>query len=170
MAKNFLIRVTDNNPKLKFKVESSNALEDAKLKYDFKIVTEQKKRGVAIEGDKMPRDEFVSAKKRIGIQFTSTDKGSALKKKQRQIKGIQEKLDQLKSKYQSEIKKPVDDIVLVSLHLDTYKKRFKKWLDNGKPSGGPEQYLDHGEKMKLVEKVTQNFLELSRQEIKDLKF
>ncbi len=170
MAKNFLTRVQYNNPNLKFTVESSNAIEDAELKYDFKIATEQRKRGIAIEGDKIPRDELVSAKRRVGIQFTTTADRKLIRKKKRQISDVQSGLEQLKLKYQHLIKRPVDDVVLVALHLDTYRKRFKKWLDNGKPSGGPEQYLDHGEKMQLVEKTTNNFLTLSKHEIRDLKF
>jgi len=170
MAKNFLTRVQHNNPGLEFTVESSNAIEDAELKYDFKIATKQKKRGIAIEGNKISRDELVSVKKRVGIQFTSTKNRSLIRTKKRQISNIQARLEQLKLKYQHLIKKPVDDVVLVALHLDTYRKRFKKWLDNGKPSGGPEQYLDHGEKMQLIGKTTNNFLTLSMREIKNLNF
>lgn len=170
MAKNFLIRVQYNNPDLGLEAESSNAVEDAELKYDFKIMTQQKRRGVAIEGEEVPRDKLVAAKRRIGIQFTTTENPVYIEKKEKQVSDVQAKLNELKLKYQDTIKRPVDDIVLVALHLGTYRQYFKTWLKDGKPSGGPEQYLSREEKIKLLKETTKNFLDLPETEIEKLDF
>lgn len=170
MARNFLARLQYSNPEIGLTVESSNAIEDAELKYDFKIMTSQKRRGVAVEGDEVPRKKFVAAKKRIGIQFTATMNPSAIRKKEFQIKWIRKNLEELESKYQHILKDPVDDIVLVALPLGTYKDCYKKWLDTGKPSGGPEQYLGQKDKTVLLKRTTRDFLDLSENEIEELKF
>ena len=166
MIKNFLTRIQYNNPELNFAVESSNALEDAELKYDFKIIIPQKRRGVAIEGENLPREEYAAAKKRIGVQFTISHKQKALEHKMAQIGAAKEKIGE--KEYTEFVKKPVDDIVLLTLPLETYNKRFSKWLNTKQPSGGPEWYLNHEEKSKILKEIFHNFLELSDEEIKKL--
>ena len=148
MAQTIISRIQYNSPELGIKVESSNALEDIELKYDFKIVLPKKKRGVAVEGDEMPREEYVKEKRRFGIQFTINPETSLLENKKQQIEEAKNKIGL--EKYSKVLKKPVDDIVLVSVPLKTYSGCFKKWLEAGKPSGGPEQYLTEDEKEKLV--------------------
>ncbi len=151
MAKNILLRMSYDNPEVLFKVEFANAMEDAVLKYDFKIYIPKKTLGVAIEGDDMPRDEFVTNKRRVGIQFTVSNKGSYIGGKQRQIKDARGKIDE--KRFTLYVKRKVDNIVLVSVPLSTYKDCFKQWLEQGKPSGGPEQFLSDEEKNRLIHAV-----------------
>ncbi|MBI2108861.1 MAG: hypothetical protein HYT93_01585 [Parcubacteria group bacterium] len=151
MAKNILIRMSYNNPEILFKVESANAIEDTELKYDFKVYILQKVLGVAVEGTDMSRDEFVKNKRIVGIQFTISSIGANLIKKKHQIKEARGKIDE--ERFNKYVKRKVDDIVLVSVPLTTYKDCFKQWLLAGKPSGGPEQFLSEEEKNKLVNTV-----------------
>ena len=151
MAKNILMRISYNNPGMLLRVESSNAIEDVELKYDFKILMPKKTRGVALEGEDMSREEFVKHKRRLGIQFTVTGLSYRLNKKRRAIKIAQQKInDKTFNRY---VKRMVDDIVLVSVPLKTYKDCFKQWLESGKPSGGPEQFLSEEGKNHLVNAV-----------------
>ncbi len=151
MAQTLISRIQYNSPELGIKVESSNALEDIELKYDFKVTLPEKKRGVAIEGDELPREEYIKEKRKLGIQFTIDPREETRKKKERQIEEAKSKIGI--EKYRNLIKKPVDDIVLVTVPLEMYKKYFQKWLEAGKPSGGPEQYLTKEEKQKLVSAI-----------------
>ena len=152
MAQTILSRIQYNSPESGIKVESSNALEDIELKYDFKIVLPEKKRGVAVEGDEMPREEYVKEKRKLGIQFTIASKENLLEHKKHQIEEARSKIGL--EKYRSLVKKPVDDIVLVSVPLKTYGECFKKWLEAGKPSGGPEQFLTEEERERLITAIT----------------
>lgn len=162
MARNWLTRIQYNSPDIGLRVEPSNALEDAELKYDFKITIPEKRRGVALEGEELTRKDFVNNKRKIGIQFTA-GKGFGKKK---QIAEAKTKIQA--SKYQEIIKKPVDDIILVKLQFGTYLDYFKKWLKTGKPSGGPEQYITREEKITLFKAVTKNFLEIPEEEIEKI--
>lgn len=166
MAQNFLTRVQYNNPQLDFRVEASNVLEDAELKYDFKVVIPEKRRGVAIEGDEMPREEFIETKRRVGIQFIVTKLGRLLRKKTEQITEAAKHIKE--EKYTQFVKRPVDDIVLVSLPFKTFKKHFRQWLKEGKPPGGPEQYMTKEEKTRIVKEVFRNFIDLSDEEVEKL--
>lgn len=163
MVQGFLIRVQYNNSDLGIKVEAANALEDTELKYDFKILIPDKTRGVAIEGNDLPRDQYVQQKREIGFQLTVSKK---VGKKRGQIRMA--KLDL--QKYNNLIKRPVDDIVLLSLPLKTYAEHFMKWFRAGKPSGGPEQFLTREEKIRIFKVATQNFLILTDAEIDKLNF
>lgn len=166
MVKNLLIRAQYNNQELSFRVEPSNAVEDCELKYDFKVMVPEKRRGVAIESVDMTRESFVENKRKFGIQFTISGKLQSLRKKAGQIK-IAKKAIQ-KERYQQFVKKPVDDIILVTLPAGIYGVAFKKWLSEGKPAGGPEQYLNKEEKTKIFREVSKNFLSLSETEIENL--
>lgn len=163
-VKNFLIRVQYNDPDLNFKVEPANAVEDTELKYDFKILLPEKRRGVAVEGNEMSREEFVKNKRSVGLQFTIAREGLGHK-----IKQVKEAKKEISSKrYEEIIKKPVDDIVLLKLDFIQYSEYFKRWLAAGKPSGGPEQYLTKEEKVRIFKETTKNFLDLSDEEIDKL--
>ena len=96
MAKNILLRMSYNNPELPFKVEASNAIEDAELKYDFKVWIPERILGVAVESDDMPRDKFAKNKRKVGIQFTVSSIDANLRKKEGQLKDAREKIDEEK--------------------------------------------------------------------------
>lgn len=167
MAENFLRRLQYNNPEFGLKVESSNALEDADLKYDFKVSLPNKYRGVAVEGDEMDRETYVEYKKKLGVQFTTRLDPEGLQHKAEQIEIAKKAArDQKFSRF---IKKPVDDIVLISLSFGNFKRYFWKWQNNQRPSGGPEQYFTKEEKIALLRKVCENALNLTDTDIKNLK-
>lgn len=160
MVKTLLMRRERGTSGLLFKVESSSSLEDAELKYDFKIIFTKKTRGVAVEGEDLPRDEYVTQKKSIGIQFTISANPKNLARKLEQIEKARERVEKIvgKSPYEKLIKRPVDDIVLLSLPFDGYVGCFRRWEKEGKPPGGPEQFLDRAHQQKIYESVTAGIL------------
>lgn len=146
MAKNTLQRLSMAHPELELRVENSNAVEDAQLKYDFKISQNIKWRGIATEPNDITRTEYVKNKRRLGIQFTV---GSG-EGKRKQIEHAMKHLNDAETN--QFIKHKVDDIILVKLGLDSV-AAYQRWLDEGKPPGGPEQYMTDNERKQLLEKV-----------------
>lgn len=149
MLQSLLTRIQD---KTGLRVESSNAIEDHQLKYDFKIVYLERVRGVALTEKGGTREAYVTEKKRIGIQFTINM--SAHDHKTKQILKAKQQLGD--ERYKSSVSKPVDDIVLVSVEMKDVGAAFRKWLADGKPTGGPESYLSKQQKRELLESVLQN--------------
>ena len=151
MAKNTLYALGRQDSGENFKIENSNAREDAELKYDFKIVLPTVTRGVATVPEGMEREEDVAGKRSVGVQFTISNARYILDKKEGQLKIARDRLkDEDAKKY---IKRPVNDIVLVNLGLKA-SERYAQWLDEGMPPGGPEQYITDEEKQELLAKIT----------------
>ncbi len=164
MMVSFLNRVQFNNSGLGIRVIRANALEDSILKYDFKII-KNKRLGIAIESEDVSRNEFVKNKRALGIQFT-INKGSSAAKKNRAVKEGRSKIFQ----YKYLIKENVDDIVVVRLPLlKIFLDFYKRWINNGRPSGGPEQYLSREQKLEIFKKATKRLLNLSDEELNGLK-
>lgn len=155
----FLNRVSIKNPELGFIVERSSVLEDAGLKYDFKIRIKQKLRGVAVEGEELRRAQYVKEKRRVGIQFTI---GKHVERKQLQVNEAKLALAKLPKEF---LRKGVMDIVLLRLKLEEMKKCFNVWLKNGRPSGGPEQYISTAKKREVLECISKNFIPLTEEQI-----
>ncbi len=152
MAKNTLYALGRAHLGADFKIENSNALEDAELKYDFKIVLPDTVRGVATTPeDGVTREEYVTHKRSVGVQFTISNVPMNLDKKEGQLKTARERLQH--EDMSTYIKRPVNDIVLVNLGLNA-SERYAQWLAEGKPSGGPEQYVSDEEKQLLLQKIT----------------
>lgn len=165
MITEFLTRIQYNNPDLGMKVEKANALEDTMLKYDFKIVFD-KVRGIALESEDVSREEFKKNKKRIGVQFTISSLPNLLYKKSRQI----EEAKMRTSEFAKEAVRKVDDIVLVSMPiLKVFRDLYSRWVSEGRPCGGPEQYLSREQKLDIFKQATKGLLDLSEKEIADLK-
>lgn len=167
MVTEFLTRLEYNNPELAMRVEKANALEDTVLKYDFKILL-RKRRGIALESEDMPRKEFVENKRNLGIQFTTMlhGHGPQFEKKEASVVGAKQKLGD----FESYIKKQVEDVVLVRIaELGNFGVYYKRWLEEDKPSGGPEQYMGREEKLEIFRKVTSGLLDLSESELDKLK-
>lgn len=160
MVKTLLMRWARRNPGFSFKVESSNSWEDAELKYDFKIIFTKITKGIAVEGENMPRNEYVSGKKLIGVQLTTSANPKNLAKKSEQIERARKKMEEVinKSPYGKLIKRPVDDIVLLSLPFDGYLACFRRWEKEGKPPGGPEQFLDENHQREIYKAATAGIL------------
>jgi hypothetical protein len=162
MMRTFLMRLQNASEDFRFKVEPANALEDQELKYDFKVFIPARTRGIAVEGDDMPREQYIEEKRKLGVQFT-TMKTSGWGKKAKQVWGAKEKVHGPEA--MSFIKRRVDDIVLLSLYLGAYRRCMVEWLDAGQPSGGPEQFLTRDEKIKILKAVSDNFLHISEEQI-----
>jgi hypothetical protein len=160
MSQGLLIRLSYNHPDVGISVEPSNALEDAELKYDFKLVVSQRRRGVAIEGEDLPRDEYVKAKRRVGVQLTVRHHAG---RKTSQIQKAREDIHN--GRFADYVKKRVDDVVLVQVPLTTYRDYFKRWLTEGSPSGGPEQYMTKEEKLFILTRVTKGIANISSEEL-----
>ena len=161
MMVSFLNRAQYNNPELGMKVIRSNALEDTILKYDFKII-KKKRLGIALESEDVSRNEFAKNKRAIGIQLTLATKGGCKSKANKEAKRIL-------PKYRDLIKENVDDIVVVRLPiLNIFLDFYKRWINEGKPSGGPEQYLSREQKLAIFRKATKGLLNLSEDELQKL--
>lgn len=151
MAKNTLHALGLQHREMGLRVQNSNAFEDAELKYDFKIALPDFTRGIATSPEGIPREAYVASKRNVGVQFTISENRQVLRKKEGQLEIARHRIeDEDMHKY---TKRPVDDIVLVSLRLDA-SKRYAQWLDEGNPPGGPEQYISDEEKEELLKKIT----------------
>ena len=149
------------------KIEASDAYEDAELKYDFKVTFPQYRRGVAVaDPPKTSREAYVEEKKRLGIQFTTNMLPEVLKHKSQQIRYAK---GQMRVGHGAEyVARPVDDIVLVAVSMDTCTKAFLKWEDSGRPPGGPEQFLKMEDRIVLVQAMLRNRVELPESELQEL--
>lgn len=145
MARELLARITASE-KLNFVVERADAFEDGVYKYDFKVRSLIKLRGVGV-GDE---EEINSRIKKLGIQFTISKKISS---KRLDLEGVR-----VISRLPGE-KLPVDDIVLCRVKTPEFGNAFDRWLAEGKPSGGPEQFLSDDIKEKLVQALTDRLFE-----------
>ncbi|HEY4474910.1 MAG TPA: hypothetical protein VJC06_03245 [Candidatus Paceibacterota bacterium] len=148
MARELLTRISVNEG-LNFVVMRANAVEDSIYKYDFKLRTIEKDRGVVIENPPLKHGSI-----RLGIQFTISKLGG--NKKNRQIRLAKSLLLE---------HEPVDDIILVKIATKEFAGCFQKWLEMGKPSGGPEQFLSRNLKIEILKAVTKNLTEISDKEI-----
>ncbi len=158
MAKNALLRLSKKSPELGLRVENSNAIEDAELKYDFKVQVDTARRGIATEPEGFSRENYIAEKRMIGIQFAA---GKGLGKKS-QIAQAKTHLND--ERFRSQIKHSVDDIVLVKLKLSA-NARYQQWLNDGKPPGGPERYMIAEEIDDLIERVSGKQIKKNVQEV-----
>lgn len=166
MAKNALHSLGHQHKEMGLRVENSNAFEDAALKYDFKIALPNITRGVATVPFGVDREEYVATKRNVGVQFTISKDSKILRKKEGQLRTVRERIgDDEMRKY---TKRPISDIILVSLRLDA-SKRYAQWLSAGKPPGGPEQYISEEERNELFAKITEGLEEHMRGEGTSLK-
>lgn len=117
-------------------------------------------REIALEGYDMTREDYIKIKKK-GFQFTIARQG--LGKKSKQIERSKKNFDVLE--LSGLVKKKVDDIALVKVHLQKIAEYFGRWLAEGKPSGGPEQYMNRDEKKDILRGVTKDFVSLSEEDI-----
>ena len=138
------------NNKLNFAVLRANAKEDSIYKIDFKIHVYQRSRGVRVK-QKEPKN----AGSKVGIQFGLIEPRFARRKA--------EKIKQIKEKFGKEL--PVKDILLIAIQTKEFADAFNKWLELGKPSGGPEQFLSRDLKIELLKAVTKNLVEINDEEI-----
>lgn len=134
----FLSRVSLNN-NLDFAVSRATFEEDAEFKYDFKIRIVHRVRGVSVQSS--------SNIKSVGFQLKTT----FLRK----------------SVYVGEYKKgkrqEVDDILLIKTPGKEFLDSFKRWLDAGEPSGGPEQFLSPELKKAILKAITEKLVDIPQE-------
>ncbi len=161
----FLTRVQYNNADLGIKIENANALEDTVLKYDFKIIA-AKRRGVALEAEDASREQIVNNKRNTGIQFTISSLPKTLIKKEGAVEEAKKKIHE----YKDFVRRQVDDIALVSMPaLAEFGELYDRWLQEGKPSGGPEQYMSRKQKLEIFKQATAGLINISEREMAELK-
>ena len=105
-----------------------------------------------------------SSFKKVGIQFTLRPKGG---RKEIKLKEGAARLREDTKKLG--LRKPlVDEIILVRVPTDEFRKSYERWLKAGQPSGGPEQFLSRDLKIKLLKEVTKGLIEISDEEIEKI--
>lgn len=159
VARELLARVSINND-LDFAVLRANLVEDFNYKYDFKLKLKKKLRGVKIEDGK----EVDSTIRRVGIQFTTH---SGENKKDKKTEQIEKGRQAVKKLTESGLKRlPVDEILLLRMPIfKEVAEIYNHWLEEGKPSGGPEQFLSRDLKIKLLKEVTRGLVDIRDEDI-----
>lgn len=128
MAHSLLLR-NSFDQKDTFRVIAADPVQDVVDKVDFIIDRRAKHtRGVDVE---------ISGFEHVGIQFTLR-KGSSLAKKR---KKMQHALGEIETEF--------DDVVLVSVPGKWTVPVMEEWISAGRPSGGPEQFLDEQQREAL---------------------
>jgi len=120
---------------LPFKIDFGNIFEDIRLKMDFVIRIQKRKRGVMVEGAEDAQT--------YGIQFTIS------------TNSLQEKAEQVAKALEDarRLGLNIDDIILVQVPLKDVKHLFAVWSVD-KPSGGPDKLWDN----KVKKEIFQNLL------------
>src|SRR3989344_805441 len=141
-------RLSLNND-LDFIVMRANSFEDGVYKYDFKIRAKNRNRGVKLEEGESVKGTLY----KLGIQLkTHLDKkGSGLSINLR--------------KYKKGVAKIVDEVLVLEITTKEFKEVFSHWLDAGKPSGGPEQFLSRDLKAQILKEVTKGLIKITDEEI-----
>ncbi len=154
VVESFFTRLVEENPELPFEFEVADVYDDIEYKADFYLhIKKEFKRAVNVD---VCED---CEKENIGVQYTMNR--FAEKKKLWQIKNS-------KKKNQEKI---FDDLVLVSVPLNSLSEALKKWQENKKDRtnfSGPEKFLDEDELKKIFIKMTENlpsYLEINPKEL-----
>lgn len=64
------------------------------------------------------------------------------------------------SRYVEGEKVQVEDVVEISMPGKEVRDAVKKWLENGEPSGGPEQFLSSELKKAILKAVTEKLIDI----------
>lgn len=124
---------------LDFIVMRANVQEDSEYKYDFKIRIKQRNRGIKLDGsDPKPATK-------IGFQLKTRSKPVTNVKSGKYTKG--QTIE-------------VDEVVQISIISTEFMDAFKKWLEQNKPSGGPEQFLSPELKRAILKAVTEKLVDI----------
>lgn len=134
---------------LDIEVISTDVYQDIYEKMDFVIRRKSRTRGVNVEDN---------TSKEIGIQFTTNISEHAQKRKKHQRELAKERLKE-------HAKETVDDIVIVSISLDTTREVYELWKQEKRP-GGPDKLWDVATKERIFRGVLSDILtpeEISRE-------
>lgn len=151
MVESFMTRLIANNPHLPFTIEMADVYDDVRSKIDFKLHIKKYTRGVKIESG-------IDA----GIQFTINQ--SKTEFKEAQIEKSKQYMNRLD-------KKPVDDILLVTMSINEIEKSLSDWNSQGKQksiAGPAEHWSSETKKLvftKMIEKLPEGILEKIPEEL-----
>ncbi|MBI3632337.1 MAG: hypothetical protein HY225_02725 [Candidatus Vogelbacteria bacterium] len=120
--------------------EPSDSIEDSEFKYDFKVQF--------IPWEKLG----VGRPHTVGFQLTVSPrgghKGSDVTKANKRLSTSPDTI---------KIKNPVERVVLLRSPRIDWTQYYTRWLNEGKPSGGPEQYLTDSEKESVISSIMKEF-------------
>lgn len=134
----FLSRVSLNN-NLDFAVSRATLEEDAEFKYDFKIRIVRRVRGVSVQNSPNIKS--------VGFQ----------------LKTIFVRESVYVGGYKKGKKQGVDDILIIKTPGKEFLDSFKRWLNTGEPSGGPEQFLSPELKKAILKAVTEKLVDIPQE-------
>lgn len=149
MVKEILARVAANF-RLKFSVTNANIFEDNIYKYDFKIRTQRKSRGVDVEGEGVSNTK--TKIERVGFQLKVKHKTREVS---RQVLGPRH--------YNKGVAEIVDEVLILTIRTNEIDEAFKKWLKKDRPSGGPEQFLSSELKKAILKAVTEKLVDIPQE-------
>ncbi|MBI5152966.1 MAG: hypothetical protein HZA36_00670 [Parcubacteria group bacterium] len=130
-----------------YSISDADAYQDVEQKIDFILTRKEKRRRVGVETG--------GVLKNIGIQFTTN------------VHRVERKKQQVSfSKEQLVKEDKIDDIVLVIFPIRISKILYEKWKQRGRPSGGPNQFIDRPLAEELFKSITKDVL--SQEEIDSL--
>lgn len=150
MVESFMTKIIADNPHLPFTLEMADVYDDVRRKIDFKLHVKKHVRGIKVESGS-----------NTGIQFTLNQSKTALKEKQ--IERSKEHMSRLD-------RKPVDDLVLVTMSLNEVQSSRDAWLADGKQksiAGPAEHWSSETQKLvftKMLEKLPAS-LEIDAEEL-----
>lgn len=151
-------------PDLRIKIMRSTEFEDIREKIDFKVYAAPHRRGVKTV-DENDLNKNINKLQRLGFQLfikgkKERDNTRLLVKKTADVK--------LSKKIYKNIL-DVDDIILVGLYLYKMKNNYEQWLRDGRPPGGPEQYLIYDQKKMIFRGITEGLkIDISDGELKEI--
>lgn len=135
----FLTRLSLNK-NLNFLVLRADAQEDTRDKYDFKIKVKRRVRGINVEPQNIQS---------VGFQLKT-------------------KYDQKTTqtmRYAKGHKRLVEEVIKLTVPSKKIKETVTRWLEAGKPSGGPEKFLSRDLKISILKKSTKELVRISDKEI-----
>ncbi len=137
MVREFLSRISLNT-NINLVISRATAQEDADYKYDFKIRIRHRTRGIDVQSKNINSIGFQlkSELKRKGANL-----GKLLKRR-----GVE-----------------VDEIITLKVPGKEFRETIKKWLKQGEPSGGPEQFLSPELKKAILKAVTKKLTKIPRE-------
>lgn len=132
------------NHNLDFIVSRATIEEDREFKYDFKIHTRHRIRGVDVTGRPLIKSLGVDLKaisSQKNIYLDKTKKGKRI---------------------------GVDEIIILKVPGKEIADVFKKWVSSDEPSGGPEQFLSRDLKIQILKAVTKDLVEIGDEKIEGI--
>lgn len=139
-----LLSRVGHNYNLDFVISRATIEEDREFKYDFKIHTRHRIRGIDVMGRSLTKSLGVDLKaisSQKNIYSRKTKKGKRI---------------------------GVDEIIILKVPGKEIADAFKKWVSSDEPSGGPEQFLSRNLKIELLKAVTKGLIEIKDEDVEKI--